>query len=57
MGDEDNGHPLLPEGAHEAEEGLRLSLTESRGGLIHDDDIGIKGEGLGHLYHLALGDG
>ena len=38
------------------EQTLRLGLGQGRIRLVHDDELGVRGEGAGDLHHLALRD-
>ena len=54
VGDEENGHALglqVPDRLHQL---CDLLLAQGGGGFIHDDELGVQGDGLGDLHHLLL---
>ena len=57
MGDDQHGHPLLGQLAHDREHFARQFRVQGRGGLIKVDDlrVGGKGAGDGHPLLLAAG--
>lgn len=57
VGNEQDGRPVLPQAADDGEEPLDLDAGERGGGLVHDQDTGVEGEGLGDLDQLLIGDG
>lgn len=57
MGDEEDGGALLAQGAHHGEEAGHFAAGERGGRLVHDQDPGVEGEGLGDLHDLLVGDG
>ena len=56
VGDVDQRDALLLEHAHHRKELLDLLGHERGGGLVQYDDLGVVGDGLCDLAHLALGD-
>ena len=54
MRDVDDGDALGAELADDLEELLRLAGGQRGRGLVHDDDAGLEGQGLGDLHHLHL---
>ena len=57
VGNVNDADALFAEFADEREEAVGLGEGEAGGGLIHDDEPGVQGEGLGNLDELLLGDG
>ncbi len=57
VGDEQHGGALFAQGAYDAEEAGDLAAGEGGGRLVHDQDAGVEGEGLGDLDDLLVGDG
>ena len=57
VGDVHHGDVLLRELVDHPEQGVRLRLGEGRGGLVHDDEPGIPGQGPSDLQHLLLAHG
>ena len=54
VGDVDDDHPLIPQGAHHLKEALRLVVGQGAGGLVQHQHLGGEAHGLGDLHHLAL---
>ena len=57
VGDVDDGHALFLQAADMLKQQLHLPLGDGGGGLVHDDDLGVDGDGLDDLDQLALGHG
>jgi len=57
VSDEENRDALLAEGANEGEELGDLVLGKGGGGLVHDEDADLEGDGLGDLDGLLRGEG
>ncbi len=57
MGDEDQGATLVAQAAGNREEAGYFVATESGGRLVHDEQPGVEGDGLGDLDDLLVGDG
>ena len=55
VGDIEDAGALFPEALHGDEELLRLAGGEGGSGLVHDEELGLRGEGLQDLAHLPLG--
>ena len=53
--DVDDGAPAGLEVRHDPEELIHLALRERRGGLVHDQDVGLVGDGARNLDHLLAG--
>jgi hypothetical protein len=43
--------------ADDAEQVLHLAVGERRGGLVHDEHVGVEGHGFRDLHHLAARNG
>ena len=56
MADVDNGHALGLQLVHDSEQGLHLSGGQGGGGLVQDQHFAVRGNGLGDLHQLHLGD-
>ena len=56
MGDVDDARALILERTDDPEQVLDLAFRQRRGWLIHDQDVGIVGDGLRDLDHLPVGD-
>ena len=56
VGDVDHADPLGAQALHNGEQCVDLPLCQAGGGLIHDQDFRLDGQGLHHLNHLLLGD-
>ena len=56
VGDVDDAFAFRLERADDLEEVADLALGQGRGRLVHDEDVGIVGDRLGDLDHLAGGD-
>lgn len=52
VGDEDEGLAGVAQSADDGEEGLDLAALQGAGGLVHDDDVGLDGDGAGQGDHL-----
>ncbi len=57
VGDVDDALALGLQCPDDPEQMLDLALRDRRGRLVHDEDVGIVGDGLGDFDHLAIGDG
>ena len=55
VGDINDADSLLFEAVDGGEELLDLTVREGSRRLVHNEDLGLDGEGLGHLHHLLLG--
>ena len=55
MGDDDDGDARLLQRPDEVVELFHLPLGDGGGGLVHDDQLGVKGDGLDNLDHLHVG--
>ena len=54
--DVDDADPARGQAAHGREQLADLRLREGRGRLVHDQHARLRGQRLGHLHHLLLGD-
>ena len=54
VGDIDDDHSLVPQGADDLEQALRLVVSQGAGGLVQHQYLGGEAHGLGDLHHLAL---
>src|SRR6266550_5359389 len=52
VGDIDDGHVARPQGTDDLEQAPHLSLRQSRGWFVHDDQGGIQAQCLGNFHHL-----
>ncbi len=57
VGDEDERAALVAQAAGDGEETVHLDTAECRGGLVHHEEAGVEGDGLGDLDDLLVGDG
>ena len=57
MGDVNDGNALFTQSVDDTEQALGLALGQSGGGLVHDQDLGVRHQGLADLDHLLLADG
>ena len=57
MGDVDDADAPVAQAVDHLEELVDLRLGQGAGWLVHDEHLGILGQGLGDLDHLLLGDG
>src|SRR5262249_6977253 len=57
MRDVDDAFALGLKGADDPEEMRNLALGQSRGRLVHDENVGIVRYGFGDLDHLPASDG
>src|SRR6185295_15676839 len=57
MRDEEDGHPLVPEGLDDLEQPPDLMFGERGRRLVHDQDPDLQGERLGDLDGLLLRQG
>jgi hypothetical protein len=55
--DEQHRRALLAQRPYDAEEPGDLGTGQGGGGLVHDQNAGVEGEGLGDLDDLLVGDG
>ncbi len=57
MTDIENGDAVPDKVADDLEHALKLGLVERRRRLVHDDDLGVHGEGTGNGCQLLIGNG
>ena len=57
VGDVDDAFALRAQTADDLEQMRHLGLGQRRGRLVHDQDVGFVGHGLGDLDHLPVGHG
>ncbi len=55
VGDVDNGHALGPQLIDDGEEGLHLRRGQGGCGLVQNQHLAVRGDGLGNLHQLHLG--
>ena len=55
VGDVHHADPVVGEAAHDLEQGFDLGVVEHRGGLVHDQEADVVGEGSGDRDHLLAG--
>ena len=57
VGDVDDAHAMRLEVRDDRKEVLHFAFGERGSRLIHDQDVGLEGDGLGNLNDLPIGDG
>ena len=54
MGDVDDGRPPFLQPPDGGKQVLYLALRKGGGGLVHDEDLRVGGQGLDNLHHLLI---
>ena len=55
VGDVDDADPVVGQAADDVEQGVDLGVVEHRGGLVHDQEAHVVGEGSGDRDDLLAG--